>query len=210
MTPYDVKRDLRHLYAPRTSDVEFVDVPPLPFLLVAGRGDPNTAPAYREAVEALYTASYAVRAVAKARAGRVHVVAPLEGLWSAGDLRVFHTRDKAAWKWTMMITQPAWVTADVVAEALLGARGKRLPGLDRLRLETRTEGRCVQVLHVGPYDAEGPTIARLHDELSAHGLVPTGPHHEVYLSDPRRTDPARLRTILRQPVAHASSIARNC
>lgn len=176
-------------------------MPPLDLLVVDGHGDPNTSTAYRETVEALYAASYAVRAAARARLGRVHVVGPLEGLWSADDLEVFSTRDKAAWDWTMMIAQPEWITADLVGEALTAARRKRLPALDLLRFERCAEGRSAQVLHVGPYDDEGSVLERLHREfLPANGLTPTGRHHEVYLSDARRTDPARLRTILRRPV----------
>jgi len=178
-------------------------VPPMDFLMVDGHGDPNTTSAYREAVEALYATSYAVRAEARSRLGRVHVVGPLEGLWSAEDPEVFRTRDKHAWDWTMMIAQPEWVSADVVEQALTAAGRKRLPALGRVRFERYAEGRSVQILHVGSYDDEAPVLARLHDEfLPAHGLAPTGRHHEVYLSDPRRTGPARLRTILRQPVGH--------
>lgn len=197
----DIKRQRPELYAPKRGGFALVDVPPMGFLMIDGHGDPNTAPAYREAVEALYAASYAVRAVAKARLGTVHTVGPLEGLWSAADLSTFHTRDKGAWDWTMMIVQPDWITADLVEEALVAARKKALPGLDRLRFERFAEGRSVQILHVGSYDDEGPTLARLHDEfLPANGLAPTGRHHEIYLSDARRTEPARLKTILRQPV----------
>lgn len=202
MTPaYDVKRQRKELYAPTSEGFSLVDVPPMDFLVVDGHGDPNTSAAYREAVEALYAVSYAVRAAARARLGRVHVVGPLEGLWSADDPEVFRTRDKAAWDWTMMIVQPGWTTPDLVEEALTAARGRRLPALDLVRLERYAEGRSVQVLHVGPYDDEAPVLERLHRQfLPAHGLTPTGRHHEIYLSDPRRVDPARLRTILRQPV----------
>ncbi|GAB2678692.1 GyrI-like domain-containing protein [Thalassiella azotivora] len=199
---YDVKKDLRHLYAPRRGVIEVVDVPALRFLAADGHGDPNTSTDYRAVVEALYTASYAVRAVAKAELGRVHTVGPLEGLWSADDVGVFHARDKAAWDWTMMIVQPEWVTPDVVDAALARVRAtKDLPALSLLRFEEVTEGLSVQTLHVGSYDDEGPVIARMHDEfMPANRLVPRGRHHEVYLSDARRTEPARLRTILRQPV----------
>ena len=198
---YDVTREHRGLYAPRAGRFEVVDVPPQDFLAVDGHGDPDTSPAYREAVAALYAASYAVRAAARAALGRVHVVGPLEGLWSAEDLGVFRTRDKDAWDWTLMISQPEWVTADLVAEALAAVRAKELPALGLVRRERLAEGLSVQVLHVGPYDDEGPVLERLHREvLPAHGFRPTGRHHEVYLSDARRTAPARLRTVLRQPV----------
>ena len=199
---YDVKRERRDLYAPAAGRFHLVDVPPLLFLLVDGRGDPNTSPAYREAVEALYAASYAVRAAARADLGRVHVVGPLEGLWSADDLGAFRTRDKRAWRWTLMITQPEWITPELVDRAVATAARAHRPGLDRLRFERRAEGLSVQVLHVGPYDDEGPVLQRLHEEhLPAQGLRPTGDHHEIYLSDARRTAPARLRTVLHQPVS---------
>lgn len=205
MDSYDLKKDLKHLYAPRPGGFHVVEVPEMSFLLVDGHGDPNTSEGYREAVEALYTASYAVRATAKARLGRVHTVAPLEGLWSADDLEVFHSRLKSEWDWTMMIAQPGWITPALWDEALAAARKKVRPGLDRVRFESYAEGRSVQVLHVGSYDDEGPTLARLHDEfLPANRFVPTGRHHEIYLSDPRRVEPARLRTVLRQPVADAA------
>lgn len=205
MRSYDIKKERKTLYAPKSGDFEIVDVPAMRFLMIDGHGDPNTSPAYREAVETLYPTSYAVRAVAKAKLGRVHTVAPLEGLWSAEDLEVFRTRDKSAWDWTMMIAQPDWIPPELIDEAVAAAQKKHLPALDRLRFERYAEGRSVQILHVGSYDDEGPTLARLHDEyLPANKLAPTGRHHEIYLSDPRRTEPARLKTILRQPVTPAS------
>nr|WP_194305728.1 GyrI-like domain-containing protein [Dietzia sp. DQ11-38-2] len=182
-----------------------VQVPSMRFLMADGRGDPNTCADYATTLEALYTCSYAVRAMAKDDLGRVHTVGPLEGLWYARDLEVFTARNKDAWEWTMMIWQPDWVTADMVASAVdkVTAR-KPAVAVDRVRLEEFAEGPAVQTLHVGPYDAEGPVIARMHEEIiPGRGLIPTGHHHEIYLSDARRTDPARLRTILRQPVATA-------
>lgn len=204
MLTYDIKKDRKGLYAPRRTDFSLVDVPALAFLMVDGHGDPNIEAAYRDAVEALYTVSYAVRALAKTRLGRVHTVAPLEGLWSARDMEVFRTREKGAWDWTMMIAQPEWITTEMVEQARAAAQKKRLPALGLVRFEQYAEGRSAQILHVGSYDDEGPTLARLHDEfLPANGLVPSGRHHEIYLSDPRQTAPARLKTILRQPVTPA-------
>jgi hypothetical protein len=202
MQTYDMKKERKDLYAPQPGEFEFVDVPALEFLMVDGHGDPNTSTAYREAIEALYAASYAVRAVTKTKLGKVHTVGPLEGLWSARDPEAFRTRDKNAWDWTMMVAQPDWITADLVEEGLAAARKKRLPALDLLRFERYAEGRSVQTLHVGSYDDETPTLERLHREfLPANGLAPTGRHHEIYLSDARKTEPARLKTILRQPVS---------
>lgn len=205
MLTYDIKKDRKDLYAPREGDFSVIDVPAQAFLLVDGHGDPNTEAAYRHAVEALYALSYRVRALAKLRLARVHTVAPLEGLWSATDVSAFRTREKSAWDWTMMIAQPDWITTDLVEEARAAAQRKRLLALGLVRFEQYAEGRSVQILHVGSYDDEGPTLARLHDEfLPANGLVPSGRHHEIYLSDPRKTEAARLKTILRQPVASAS------
>jgi hypothetical protein len=202
MQTSDIKKERKGLYAPKRGNFEIVDVPELGFLMIDGHGDPNTSAGYREAVEALYTASYAVRAAAKTRLGKVHTVAPLEGLWSAADWNAFRTRDKSAWDWTMMIAQPDWITRELVDEALAAvARKKPLPALGLIRFERYAEGRSAQILHVGSYDDEGPTLQRLHAEfLPANGLLPTGRHHEIYLSDPRRTEPSKLRTVLRQPV----------
>jgi hypothetical protein len=173
-----------------------VDVPEIAFLMVDGHGDPNTSPAYTEAVTALYTLSYAVRAIAKADLGRVHTVGPLEGLWSADDPAVFVTREKNAWDWTMMVFQPAWITPDIVEAAK-----RKKEAVNGVRFASYAEGRSVQVLHVGSYDDEGPVLAALHREyLPEHGFTFNGRHHEIYLSDPRRTAPEKLRTILRQPV----------
>jgi len=193
---YDIKKALPALYAPKRGGFHVVDVPELAFLMVDGPGDPNTSPAYTEAVTALYTLSYTVRAIAKTDLGRVHTVGPLEGLWSADDPAVFVTREKSAWDWTMMISQPAWITPDVVEAAK-----RKKKAVDGVRFASYAEGRSVQVLHVGSYDDEAPVLAALHREyLPEHGLTFNGRHHEIYLSDPRRTAPEKLRTILRQPV----------
>lgn len=206
MQTHDIKKEHKALYAPKPGDFEIIDVPELAFVMIDGHGDPNTSPAYREAVEALYAAAYAVRAVAKTELGRVHTVGPLEGLWSAEDPEVFRTRDKSTWDWTMMIAQPEWIRPDIVADALATAQTKRQsPALELVRFDRFTEGRSVQILHEGSYEDETRTLARLHEEyLPANGLAPTGRHHEIYLSDPRRTDPAKLKTILRQPVTAAT------
>jgi hypothetical protein len=198
---YDVKRAHPELYAPRPGVIALVDVPELAFLMVDGHGDPNTAPAYREAVEALYAVSYAVRFAAKKQLGRVHVVGPLEGLWWADDLEAFLTRAKSEWSWTVMIHQPEWITAELVATARETAAAKRdLPALERMRYERLNEGPSVQTLHVGPYDNEAPVIATMHEHAAAQGFALHGKHHEIYLSDPRKVEAAKLRTVLRQPV----------
>ncbi|MFD7449581.1 GyrI-like domain-containing protein [Kitasatospora sp. NPDC059827] len=209
MDNYDVKKERPGLYSAGRRKFEVIDVPRMRFLMADGHGNPNTSPEYAEVVTALYTTSYAVRAVAKQELGRIHTVGPLEGLWSSKDLEVFRTREKDAWDWTLMIVQPDWITPRIVDAALERVhRTKDLSAVKLVRFEEFTEGPSVQVLHVGPYDEEGPTIARMHDEfVPAQGLTLRGRHHEIYLSDARRAHPSRLRTILRQPVAPAGATA---
>ena len=198
MDNYDIKIAKKALYAPKATDFVEVDVPAQGYLMVDGHGDPNTATAYAEAIEVLYATSYGCRFAAKDLLSRVHTVGPLEALWWAEDPADFVSRAKDNWNWTAMIAQPDWITQEIVDIALAK---KQLAASDRIRLETLTEGRSVQILHVGSYDDESPTLARLHDEyMPQHGLTFTGHHHEIYLSDARRVEPAKLRTVLRQPV----------
>ncbi|MDT0308666.1 GyrI-like domain-containing protein [Streptomyces sp. DSM 44917] len=205
---YDVKRALKECYAPRnTADWALVEVPPQRFLAVDGRGNPNTSADYARAVEALYATAYTIKFASKRALGRDFVVGPLEGLWWSQRPEVFVTRDKDAWQWRMLISLPDWITDEQVAQAKEAALAKKgLPAIEAVRPETLREGTSAQLLHLGSYDDEGPALARLHHAyLAANGLRPSGHHHEVYLSDPRRTAPARLRTVLRQPVRAADA-----
>ena len=200
MDKYDVRKQFKELYAPRARDFELVTVPPLNYLMLDGQGNPGTAPAYTAALEALYSVSYAVKFASK-HAGRDYAVGPLEGLWTADDPDAFTRGDKDSWKWTMMIPQPEWVGAAEVQDGIAKAAEKKAPALDLLRLETLHEGLSLQILHIGSYAAEAPTLQRLHAEfMPANGFGFAGPHHEIYLSDARRVAPDKLRTILRQPV----------
>lgn len=201
----DLKRELKHLYAPPAGRFVIVDVPPMRYLKVDGRGDPNTADEYRDAVEWLYSVSYPVKFMSKNELGRDYGVMPLEGLWWAEDMETFVSRQKDKWSWTMMILQPDWITPDMIAAAVKKAGGKRGESPKSLRLETLDEGLCVQTMHVGSYDEEGPVLAKLHgDFLPQNGLTETGHHHEIYIGDPRKTAPERLKTVLRQPVMRIS------
>ncbi|HEY3503497.1 MAG TPA: GyrI-like domain-containing protein [Actinocatenispora sp.] len=206
VAPYDVKRELTQLYAPRNTTWAVVDVPEQQFIAVDGAGNPNTAPEYASAVQALYAVAYTLKFAGKRTAGGDFVVAPLEGLWWADRPEVFTTRDKDAWNWTMLISLPPWVTEDMVEDAGRTALAKKkLPAIAQVRHLTLHEGPSAQLLHVGSYDDEAPALAELHHGyLDAHGLRPTGRHHEIYLGDPRRTAPEKLRTILRQPVEHVN------
>ncbi len=204
MDTFDIKKERKDLYAPRAGEFALVDVPELSFLMVDGHGNPNTASAYRKAVEALYAVSYAVRFAAKKQLDRVHVVGPLEGLWWAENPDVFLTRTKNDWSWTMMIHQPDWITPELVESARATAAKKReLPALEKLWFERFAEGLSVQTLHIGSYDDEAPVIARMHEFAASQGHVLRGKHHEIYLGDPRKIEAARLRTVLRQPVVTA-------
>jgi hypothetical protein len=202
----DFKREWKHLYQPAAKEFVVVEVPPLQFLMIDGHGDPNTAPAYQEAVEALYGVAFKAKFLSKKQLGRDYVVPPLEGLWWAEDMETFTIRrDKSAWDWTMMIMQPEWITAQMVEDARRQVdKAKGLPALPRLRLEAYHEGLSVQILHIGSYDEEGPTLDRLHHEfLPQNDYETAGKHHEIYLSDPRRVAPDKLKTVLRQPVRKA-------
>ena len=199
----DFKRELA-CYSAKRDAPELVDVPDLQYLMIDGHGDPNT-PVYEAAVSALYPVAYALKSRSKKDLGRDYVVMPLEGLWWADDMASFTAaRDKSRWHWTLMIMIPDWVTRPMYEDAVEAVRQKRPERLGDLRLEVLSEGRCVQALHVGSYDDETDLLRRIHEEfVPEHGLRMTGKHHEIYLSDPRRTDPAKLRTILRQPVIPA-------
>jgi len=180
-----------------------VEVPEMQYLMIDGSGDPNAGGPFAEAVTALFSIGYPLKFASKRELGRDYTVMPLEGLWSAADMASFTTAlDKSTWDWTLLMMVPDWITPGLFAEAAASARDKAGEVVERVRLERLTEGRCVQILHLGPFDAEAETLHRLHTEyLPAHGLTPSGRHHEVYLSDFTRTAPDRLRTILRQPVA---------
>jgi hypothetical protein len=198
----DVKRSL-DAYRARAGEFRVVDVPEQRYLMLDGRGDPN-GPAFTEAVEALYPVAYRLKFASRRELGRDYVVPPLEGLWWADDLSSFTSaRDKTRWQWTLMILVPDWVERSLF-EATVARLADPPARVADLRCEPLTEGTCVQTLHLGPFDEEGPVLARLHEEvLPARGLRPTGRHHEIYLSDFRRVPPERRRTILRQPVAPA-------
>lgn len=199
----DLKKTITS-YRAKQGRFDEVDVAPAQFLMVDGHGDPNTAPAYTAALTAIYPVAYAMKFASKRDLGRDYAVMPLEGLWWADDYATFTSaRDKSAWSWTMMILTPDWLddAAFEAAVAQAGTKPDASPRLSDLRLERFAEGRCVQTLHVGSYDDEGPVLARLHDEvIPGRGLTMRGKHHEIYLGDPRRTAPEKLRTILRQPV----------
>ena len=206
MAKIDLKKDLKTFYGTTTKQgFVIVDVPEMNFLMIDGEGDPNTSQAFADAVQALYSLSYPLKFMVKKGPLAIdYGVMPLEALWWAGDMSEFTQGDKSNWKWTAMIMQPDWITAELVEQARAdAAKKKELPALNDVRLETFAEGKSAQCLYIGPYSEEAPTIAALHQFIADNGGTRRGRHHEIYLSDMRRTDPSKLKTIIRQPMAPA-------
>ena len=201
MKKVDLKKELKELYQPSAKEVVQVDVPAMNFLMVDGEGDPNSSQAFAEAVEALFAISYAVKfMVRKGKPAIDYGVMPLEGLWWAEDMSKFSTEDKARWQWTMMIMQPHFVEKEIIDHAIVEVtKKKNPPAIARIRFEQFAEGRCAQILHIGPFSEEGPTVAKVHEFVDLQGKR-VGKHHEIYLSDIRKADPAKWKTIIRQPM----------
>jgi hypothetical protein len=206
MDKVDFKKSLKTLYGPtRSKGIHLVEVPPLRYLMVDGKGDPNTSEAYPAAIAALYAVAYTLKAASKSQLDSNYTVPPLEGLWWAKDMKAFACNDRQRWLWTMMLMVPDWIGPRMI-DAAIAKAGQKKAALDlsNLRVEALEEGRAVQVLHIGSYADEAPVIADMHDRFMVEsGLVPVGKHHEIYLSDPRKSAPDKLKTILRQPVRAA-------
>lgn len=201
MPKLDFKKELKHLYAPSVKEIAMVDVPPLNYLMIDGSGDPVVSQDYKDAIEALYPVSYALKFMVKKGKGIDYGVMPLEGLWWADDMKAFVGNDRAAWKWTSMIMQPALIDSKIVDEAIEQVRKKKAPkALPKIRFERLEEGLSAQVMHVGPFSNEGPTVRKLHDFIEQSGYQLAGKHHEIYLSDFRKAAPERMKTVIRQPI----------
>ena len=210
MEKIDLKKELKHLYQPSAREVVQVEVETFNFLMVDGEGDPNTSQAYAEAVEALFSVSYTAKFMVKRGAqGIDYTVMPLEGLWWADDMSAFADNDKSRWKWTMMIMQPSFAGSEVI-EAAISEAGKKkdLPAISRVRFEAFSEGLCAQVMHIGPFSEEGPTINLVHKFIEARTEL-RGKHHEIYLSDIRRADPRKWKTVIRQPMRQRPGLKAN-
>lgn len=202
MKKIDYKKEFKQFYSPPASRVVAVDLPAFQFLMVDGQGDPNSSKAYADAIETLFSLSYTLKFMMKKGSAEIdYGVMPLESLWWVDDMARFAEADKSEWKWTAMIMQPSVITREAVAAAMADVEKKKNPAaLHLARLESFAEGSCAQILHVGPFSEEGPTIERVHAFIAASGRTRRGRHHEIYLSDIRRADPAKWRTIVRQPM----------
>jgi hypothetical protein len=203
MAKADLRKQLGEIYATGKSAMNphLVEVPQLQYLMIDGEGDPNS-PVLAQAMGALYPVAYGVKFAAK-ESGADFGMMPLEGLWWTDPPEAFSMDAKAKWLWTVMIVQPDWVTKSMVKEAVRAAVNKGKIDEEtalHLRLETLDEGLSAQILHIGPYEAEPPTIERLHAFVAEQGYKLRNKHHEIYMGDPRRTAPERLKTIIRHPV----------
>lgn len=202
MQKINYKNEFRQFYKPSVKNVEIVQVPKWNYLMLDGKGNPNTSQSFQDAIDVLYPLSYALKfMIKKGPVGIDYGVLPLEGLWWADDMSSFSTGDKDDWKWTLMIMQPEPVTAELVQQALEQVRKNKNPvALPQVRYEAFEEGKAAQIMHIGPFTEEGPTIERVHSFIEDQGSQRTGKHHEIYLSDIRRAAPEKWKTIIRQPM----------
>jgi len=202
-TKVDFKKELKHLYNPPKGDFHLVQVPEMNFIMIDGHGNPNTSADYQEVANLIYTMAFGIKFALKPR-GLDYIVPPLEGLWWMENMEEFTLANKDRWDWTMMIMQPQWVTTEEVEKVRTEAiKRKGLPALSKIRFETFAEGLAVQILYIGAYENEAPTIARMHAYIKTNGYATNGKHHEIYLGDPRKTSPERLQTVIRQPIHKA-------
>ncbi len=201
MEKIDPKKLYKSAYNPQ-KQYEIIEIPTLQFLSIKGQGNPNNSNDYAECVGALFSLSYGLKFQSKKKYQKDYVVGPLEGLWWADDMNDFITRNKEKWKWEMLIWQPDWINKDDFNLILEQTKNKKPnPKLNEVELKTIDEGLCVQILHIGSYDDEAPVLAKMHDEfIPQNGFKMRGLHHEIYISDPRKCAPEKLKTILRQPV----------
>jgi hypothetical protein len=212
MDTLDLKKQLKHLYNPSANEVEQVEVPAFNFLMVDGaieKGhEPGSSPQFQENTEAIYGIAYTLKFMLKKRPTDPidYPVMPLEGLWWVEDGH-FDIQVKDNWYYTLMILTPDLVTPELFAQGLAQLRKKRgdQPAFARLRLESFSEGPCIQMMHIGPYATEPATIEKMKAYAADNNLVMHNKHHEIYMGDPRRADPARLKTILRHPVSRLDS-----
>jgi hypothetical protein len=200
MQKVDYKKELKELYLPSIKEFSVVKVPNMSFLMIDGTGNPNTSLDFKNAVESLYALSYNIKFMVKKSDLAIDFsVMPLEGLWWTDDMTLFGLDNKDIWQWTLMIMQPEFITADIFKEAIVQVEKKKLSSLSDIRFESFNEGLAVQIMYIGPYQNEAPTIEKMHKYIKDNGYQAIGKHHEIYLSDARRTASEKLKTILRQP-----------
>jgi hypothetical protein len=201
MKNLDHKKEFKNLYTAKKKP-KIVEVPEMNFIMIDGKGDPNTSQEFKDAVEALYPVAYKIKFMIKKGKEQIdYKVMPLEGLWWAEDMEKFRELKKNEWLWTLMIMQPDLVTEDIYEKALEEVKEKKdLKSLPKLRFESHEDELSAQIMHLGPYSEEALTIDKLHKFIKENGYKLRGKHREIYLSDMRRTAPEKLKTIIRQPM----------
>ncbi|AKB83151.1 hypothetical protein MSBR3_2573 [Methanosarcina barkeri 3] len=210
MPGIDLKKENKELYNPSAKEVSIVNVPEMNFLMIDGKGDPNISQEYQDSIEALFSVSYKIKFISKKENSQDYVVMPLEGLWWVENMKEFTVQDKSGWKWTAMIRQPDFITKDVIKEAVKEVeKKKKLPALSRIKFQSLHEGLSAQIMHIGPYSQEDPTVEKLHNFIEEkgyefNGSLPGEKHHEIYISNMLRTEPEKLKTIIRQPMKKRS------
>ena len=210
MPKIDLKKENKELYNPSAKEVSIVDVPEMSFLMIDGEGDPNTSQEYQDSIEALFSVSFKVKFISEKENSQDYVVMPLEGLWWVENKEDFNILDKSGWKWTAMVRQPDFISEYIIKKAIEEVQKKKnLPALSRIRFQNMHEGLSAQIMHIGPYAEEGPTIKKLRNFIEEKGYefdgsLPGEKHHEIYISDMRRTKPEKLKTIIRQPMKKRS------
>jgi hypothetical protein len=206
MEKLDLRKQYKELYSPTAKAVSLVEVPPFQFTMIDGEIEPGkspgSSPAFQDALQALYGISYTLKFVSKQRKEQPidYTVMALEALWwvEGADFDITHP---AGWRWTAMIMQPDHISHEMFSNAFDQLRQKKpSPAIERLRFETFHEGLCLQIMHIGPYSTEPATLRKMGEFARENGYAYRGKHHEIYLGDPRRADPEKLKTILRQPV----------
>ena len=201
MAKIDLKKELKSLYNPTAKDVTVIDIPKMNFILIDGQGAPESKQ-FQQSIEALYPIAYTIKFDKKKTDGTDYGVMPLEGLWWAEDMSVFNSEksDRNKWLWTLMIMQPDFITKGDFDKAKEASKKKKdNPAISNVRFESFSEGKSAQIMHIGPFSTEGPNVQGIHNRIKEIGGNLSGKHHEIYLSDFRRADPAKMKTVLRQP-----------
>jgi hypothetical protein len=199
----DYKKDLKNLYNPSPKEVNDIIVPSMNFLMIDGKGSPGECKEWADAIETLYPVAYTIKFSIKKDTGFDFGVMPLEGLWWAEDMNDFTKGNRDNWLWTIMIMQPEVVTKDIFEKAVTDVKKKKqLASIEKLRFENFNEGKCAQLMHIGPFSEEGPNIIKIHQWIKNNNGLFDGKihkHHEIYLNDVRKVNPLKMKTILRQP-----------
>jgi hypothetical protein len=201
MPKIDLKKENKEFYYPSTREVSVVDAPQMKFLMIDGQGDPNTSKEYQDAMETIFPIAYKTKFASKKEKSQDYVVMPLEGLWWVDNMKEFSLDERESWEWTVMIRQPDFITENLIKRAKEEVEKKKNPpALSKIRFESFEEGLSAQIMHIGPYgEAEAPAVGKLHEFIEKEGYKIRGKHHEIYISDMRRTKPEKLKTVIRQP-----------